>query len=117
MSIPNDPGGYPGRPSPGDFMHMPGCAGASGGTCYCFGGPLGRSVEYTPKQQQVQGRVNLLRIANLVLILPFLICLGLLADPHSGTRALASIFALLIVAVMIRNKVVGRRLRRKHGVR
>jgi hypothetical protein len=121
-ATPNSPGQYPGRPlnSPQPF-HKPGCR--YGGPCYCFRPP---DVVYTAEQDKAQYRVNLLRIINLVLFLPFLgsISWFLLLDTEPRNygglvffKTLAGIAILLILALVITNKVVRYRLKRKYNVR
>ncbi len=78
---------------------------------------------YTPEQDRALSRVNRLRILNLLLFFPFLLsaCLSVAqtADPYYRQRydeILPGVIALLILALVIRNKVVKRRLKRKFDV-
>jgi hypothetical protein len=127
--IPNDPGQYPGRPSPGaGFFHLPGCESAHGGPCYCFGNaganPNARGPQYTPEQREAQTRVNRLRISNLILFFPFafftLLAIGYAAIPaqrHQYNEFLPGAIALIILVFVIRNKVMKYRVRHHHHVR
>lgn len=125
-NLPNDPGQYPGRPSPGaGFFHMPGCESAHGGPCYCFmgGGPGMAKPQYTPQQREAQRHVNKLRIVNLVLFFPFLllslISLTQYEIPHYRARydeILPGVIALIILVFVIRNKVIKARLRHRYDV-
>jgi hypothetical protein len=117
--IPNDPGQYPGRPSAGaGFFHRPGCQGASGGTCYCFGGPMGPARQLTPEQGNALSRRNMLGVVNGVVIFPLLICLGLwIAEAgvhHHAASTLYGIVSLVIIVAQIRNKMVKCRIMRKY---
>jgi Na+/glutamate symporter len=68
----------------------------------------------TAEQRQVLRRVNRLKIVNILLFFPFLVTLGWWV---SGTHyiALPLFLLVLILGLMIRNKVVKRRLRRKYN--
>ena len=116
MPIPNDPGSYPGQPSPQDYFHLPDCQGKYGGVCNCFDGSIGPGRQLTPEEREALDRRNVLGIMNGVLIIPLLVSLILLALPSLGTRIFAALIALAIVVIMIRNKKRKRQIKRKYGL-
>lgn len=115
MSLSNDPGQYPGRPSPGDFMNphlMPGAPNNQGGS------------QLTTEQREAQRHLNRLRLINFALFLPFIGSVAwyllLTAEPQykhrPADKILVGILVLLILASVIRNKIVKARLRHRHGI-
>jgi len=127
--FPNDPGTYPGQPARPAYFPNPGAD--TGYVAGCFpnegydgypSGPRQPVRQFTPEEIRALSRRKRLRVVNLLLFFPFaffaLWYASLAANPqwnnYWGYKILTSVVALLILALVIRNKVVKRRLRQKY---
>ena len=81
--------------------------------------PTGGPRQLTPEQHRALSRINRLRIVNLILLFYFILSVGIYAGQaaeHSVNQILTGVIALLLLVLMVRNKVVKSRLRRRHDV-